>query len=400
MEGHHKEHLMAIKRIGILTGGGDVPGLNPVIKSVVYSATSQPGFEVTGIRRGWGGITHVLPDGSTDREHILPLNRDNTRTADRFGGTFLHTSRTNPSRIKLDSLPLPLRERAAQMKEVEPGVVDMTPMVLENLQRLRIDALVAIGGDDTLSYAAVLDRHGFPVVAVPKTMDNDVQNTEYCIGFSTALTRAVDAITRQRTTIGSHERIGIFRIFGRDSGFTAWYTAYATSIRCCIPEVPFDLDRLIAVLLEDKRNNPSRYALVVLSEGATWKDRDVEEHGKPDAFGHRKKISIAEAFSKEVQERAGEDTVVSDLTYDLRSGEPDFLDKTIATTFANLAFELIASGSTGRMVGIRNGCYTDSAIPDPQLGPRKVDSDTMYNVERFRPHYGGKKGLPIFMTRV
>jgi 6-phosphofructokinase 1 len=391
---------MTLKRIGILTGGGDVPGLNPVIKSVVYSASSHAGFEVVGIRRGWAGLTYLLPDRSTDRDFILPLNRDNTRTVDRFGGTFLHTSRTKPSRVRLDSVPVALRDRAATMPVVEPGVVDMTPIVLENLQRLELDSLVAIGGDDTLSYASVLDRRGFPVVAVPKTMDNDVQNTEYCIGFSSAMTRAVDAITRQRTTIGSHERIGIFRIFGRDAGFTALYTAFATSIRCCIPEVPFDLDRLLELLIADKKTNPSRYALVVLAEGASWAGSTVKEYGEPDAYGHRKKVNIAEAFSDEVQKRTGEETIVSDLTYDLRSGEPDFLDKLIATNFASMAFELIASGGHGRMVGIRNGCYTDSEIPDPMLGPRKVDVESMYNTQRYRPHYSDKHGLPILMTRV
>ncbi len=390
---------MTVKRIGILTGGGDVPGLNSVIKSVVYSATSQPGFEAIGIMRGWAGLTNLLPNGSTDSDYILPLNRENTRKIDRSGGTFLHTSRTNPSRMKLEAIPEPLRTRAASMKSVGPGLVDVTPMVLENLERLRLDCLIPIGGDDTLSYAAILERSGFPVVAVPKTMDNDVQHTEYCIGFSTALTRAVDAISRQRSTIGSHERVGIFRIFGRDAGFTALYTAYVTSVRCCIPEVPFDLDRLIELLLQDKKTNPSRYSLVLLSEGARWIGRTVEEYGEPDAFGHRKKVNVADSFSEQLRRKAGVDSIVSDLTYDLRSGEPDFLDKMIATTFANMAFELIASGSHGRMVGIRNGCYTDSEIPDPKLGPRKVDS-SMYNQDRFRPNYGCKKGLPIFMTRV
>src|SRR3954470_18684617 len=242
---------MANKRIAILTGGGDVPGLNPVIKSVVYTATSKSGCDVVGFRRGWQGLTHLQPDGSSDAEYVLPLNRENTRKVDRQGGTFLHTSRTNPSKMDIKKLPEQLRSRAGKMKEVK-GRYDMTPMVLENLQRLKIDYLIAIGGDDTLSYASVLDKAGFPVVAVPKTMDNDVQNTEYCIGFSTALTRAVEVITRQRTTIGSHERIGIFRIFGRDAGFTALYTAYITAIRCCIPEHAFDLERLANVLVADK----------------------------------------------------------------------------------------------------------------------------------------------------
>jgi 6-phosphofructokinase 1 len=391
---------MANKRIGILTGGGDVPGLNAVIKSVVYSSTAGPGFEVLGLRRGWQGLTHLDPDGSADAEYTLPLDRNNTRTVDRTGGTFLHTSRTNPSRMALDKLPPKLRDRAARMAAVKPGVVDMTPMVLENLQRLKLDYLVAIGGDDTLSYASVLDRAGFPVIAVPKTMDNDVQGTEYCIGFSTALTRAVDAITRQRTTVGSHERIGIFRIFGRDAGFTALYTAYVTSIRCCIPEAPYDLEQLIELLVSDKRNNPSRYALVVMSEGAAWKGYRVQEYGEADAYGHRKKVNVAEAFSDELTKRTGESTVVSDLTYDLRSGNPDFLDKMIATTFATMAFECVASNARGRLMAVQDGKYRDVEIPHTSMGARKVDVATMYNAERYRPNYSSKNGLPIFLTRV
>ncbi len=390
---------MANKRIGILTGGGDVPGLNAVIKSVVYGSSAAGGYEVVGIRRGWKGLTHANLDNGFDSEYILALNRDNTRTIDRSGGTFLHTSRTRPSKIKVDGLPAHLQDKLGRCKEIQPGVVDMTPVVLENLQRLKIDYLLPIGGDDTLSYAATLDAQGFPVVGVPKTMDNDVRNTEYCIGFSTALTRAVDAVSRQRTTVGSHERIGIFRIFGRDAGYTALYTAYVTSIRCCIPEAPFEIEKLVDLLVTDKRNNPSNYALVVLSEGATWKGRQVQEYGEADAYGHRKKVNVAEAFSEEVKRISGNETVVSDLTYDLRSGDPDFLDKMVATTFATMAFECIAQGGHGRMMAIRNGCYTDTDIPDPKLGPRKVDVKTMYNLERYRPSYVEKTGLPVFLTR-
>ena len=226
--------------------------------------------------------------------------------------------------MPVDQVPEHVKPRLGSFREVEPGKVDLTPVVLENLQKLKLDYLLPIGGDDTLSYASVLDGEGFPVVAVPKTMDNDVQNTEYCVGFSTALTRAVDAVRRQRTTIGSHERIGVFRVFGRDAGFTALYTAYVTSIRCCIPEVAFDLEKLIEVLVNDKSLNPSRYSLVIMSEGATWKGREVQEYGPPDDYGHRKKLSIAEAFSDQVKSVAGEDTVVSDLTYDLPQRQPRF----------------------------------------------------------------------------
>lgn len=391
---------MAKKKIGVLTGGGDVPGLNAVIKSVVYGATSTGDFEVVGIRRGWMGLTHANLESGLDPEYFLPLDRENTRTVDRSGGTFLHTSRTKPSKMRVDKLPEHVRTKLGSLKEVEAGVVDLTPVVLENLQKVGIDYLLAIGGDDTLSYASVLDGQGFPVVAVPKTMDNDVRGTEYCIGFSTALTRAVDALRRQRTTAGSHERIGIFRIFGRDAGFTALYTAYVTSIRCCIPESPFDLEKLIDVLVQEKRETPSRYSLVVMSEGATWEGRQVQEYGAADAYGHRKKVNVGEAFADEVNRITGESTLVSDLTYDLRSGSPDFLDKMIAYTFATMAVECISDGASGRMMAIRNGCYTDTEIPDPSLGAKTVDVETMYNADRFRPNYANKTGLPIFLTRV
>jgi 6-phosphofructokinase len=390
---------MAHKRIGILTGGGDVPGLNSVIKGVVYRA-SEIGADVLGIRRGWKGLTYTQCVAGTDPDYILPLDRQNTRTIDRTGGTVLHTSRTNPRKMQVAKLPDWLQAVAGQLKEVKPGIVDLTPVVLKNLEALKIDTLIAIGGDDTLSYATVLDREGFPVIGVPKTMDNDVRNTEYCIGFSTAVTRAEAAISRQRTTIGSHERIGIFRVFGRDAGHTALYTAYVTSLRCCIPEYPFDLDRLLDLLVTDKRNNPSNYSLVILSEGAMWKGGKLSEYGEPDAYGHRKKLSVAEMLSEAIQARLGEETVVSDLTYDLRSGNPDFLDKMVATTFANMAMDCIAEGVHGRMMAIQDGCYVDAEIPNPELGPRPVDVARMYNVERYRPNYSGKNGMPIFLNRL
>ena len=275
----------------------------------------------------------------------------------------------------------------------------MTPQVLKNLEALRIDYLVAIGGDDTLSYAATLDKLGVKVIAIPKTMDNDVRNTEYCIGFSTAISRATEAIERQRTTVGSHERIGIFRIFGRDAGYTALYTAYVTSMRCCIPEHKFDLGKLFDLLIGDKRSNPSNYALVVLSEGADWKGHELKEKGEADAFGHKKKVNVGEELADEVSRQLKEETIVSDLTYDLRSGSPDFVDKMVASTFAGMAVDCIQKNESGKMMAISGGCYAAVAIPDPKLGPRKVDVATMYNVERYRPVYAGKLGLPIFLTR-
>ncbi len=278
-------------------------------------------------------------------------------------------------------------------------VYDVTPAVLRNIQALELDYVVAIGGDDTLSYAAELDRQGTKVIAVPKTMDNDVRNTEYCIGFSTAITRAMDAIERQRTTVGSHERIGIFRVFGRDAGYTALYTAFVTSLRCCIPEYKVNLQHLIEILVDDKHQNPSNYSLVILSEGAEWEGYTVKEYGPADAFGHRKKMSVAEDLSTEITAATGEETVVSDLTYDLRSGSPDFIDRMVAITFAGMAIDAIEAGKSGLMTAIRDGCYTMAPIPDPKLGPRKVDIATMYNTDRYRPRYDGKLGLPIFLIR-
>jgi 6-phosphofructokinase 1 len=274
----------------------------------------------------------------------------------------------------------------------------MTPQVLKNLERLNIDYLVAIGGDDTLSYAAKLDKVGVKVLAIPKTMDNDVRHTEYCIGFSTAITRAMDAITRQRSTVGSHERIGVFRVFGRDAGYTSLYTAYVTSIRCGIPEYKFDLGKMIELLVKEKHENPSNYSLVVLSEGAEWQGHTIREYGEPDAYGHRKKMSVAEDLSDEIKKQSGEETIVSDLTYDLRSGEADFVDKMVATTFGNMALDCILAKKFGVMMAIDNGCYSTVQIPDPALGPRKVDVETMYNTERYRPNYASKAGLPIFLT--
>jgi ATP-dependent phosphofructokinase / diphosphate-dependent phosphofructokinase len=393
---------MSAKRIGILTGGGDVPGLNSVIKSVVYQG-AESGWEVVGIRRGWEGLTHVDLDDPTSRSrYVLPLNRENTRTIDRTGGTYLHSSRTNPT--KMQKLPPVLEGQQFSSKQstkngVTNTVFDVTPAVLRNIEKLGLDYLVAIGGDDTLSYAAELDRQGVKVIAVPKTMDNDVRNTEYCIGFSTAITRAMDAIERQRTTVGSHERIGIFRVFGRDAGYTALYTAYVTSLRCCIPEYKVNLSHLIEILIDDKHNNPSNYSLVVLSEGAEWEGYSVKEYGAADAFGHRKKMSVAEDLSSEIKAATGEETIVSDLTYDLRSGSPDFVDRMVAVTFAGMAMDAVDAGKSGLMTAISSGCYKMVPIPDPKLGPRKVEIGTMYNPERYRPTYHHKLGLPIFLTR-
>jgi 6-phosphofructokinase 1 len=393
---------MGTKRIGILTGGGDVPGLNSVIKTVVYRG-SEIGCEVIGLRRGWEGLTHVnLQDPASRTRYVLPLNRENTRTIDRTGGTYLHSSRTNPSKMKklppvLEGQDFPKVE--STKKGVASTVYDVSKAVLKNIETLGLDYLIAIGGDDTLSYAAALDELGMKVMAVPKTMDNDVRNTEYCIGFSTAITRAMDAIERQRTTVGSHERIGLFRVFGRDAGYTALYTAYVTSTRCCIPEYKVNLEKLIDMLVTDKHNNPSNYSLAILSEGAEWEGYTVKEYGEPDAFGHRKKMSVTEDLSTELKTRAGEETIVSDLTYDLRSGSADFVDRMVASTFAGMAMDAISEGQHGKMTAISNGTFSLVDIPDPKLGSRRVDVENMYNAERYRPRYDHKLGIPIFLTR-
>lgn len=381
--------------IGILTGGGDVPGLNPVIKSVVYGG-SEVRKHVVGIRKGWEGLTYMT--GPDDDTYIRALTRDNTRTIDRSGGTVLHTSRTNPRRVPADKLPKHISKERVKRLPFDGKTYDLTSIVLENLERLKVGCLVAIGGDDTLSFASVLSSQGFPVIAIPKTMDNDVQGTEYCIGFSTAVTRAKQSIGRQRTTIGSHERIGIFRIFGRDAGFTSLYTAYVTSERCLIPEYPFNVDRLCSLLMEDKAINPSNYALIIVSEGAIWKGGELKEVGESDAYGHRKKADIGHALAEEIHQRTGQETMVSDLTYDLRSGEPDSIDQLVSISFANIAVALIAGGVSGKMIAIQNGCYAQVPLPDVSHGARKVNLEKLYNMERYRPNYLSKLGMPLLFS--
>lgn len=389
---------MAVKRIGVLTGGGDVPGLNSAIKAIVEAGLDR-GYEIVGIRRGWEGVTHLnLDDSLSKSRYIMPLNQENTRTIDRTGGTILHTSRTNPAKMK--SIPDHLKGLEFPQKESDKVVTyDVTNQVLKNLEALKIDYLISMGGDDTLSYSSILNNAGVRVVAIPKTMDNDVRNTEYCIGFSTAITRAVDAIQRQRSTVGSHERIGIFRVFGRDAGYTSLYTAYVTFIRCAIPEYKFDLGKMIDLLLQDKRSNPSNYCLVVLSEGAEWEGYSLSEYGEADAFGHRKKANVGEDLGEEIRKHSKQETVISDLTYELRSGEADFIDKMIASTFGNMAVECVEQNKTGLMAAITGGCYQMVPIPESKLGPRKIDVDSMYDTEQYRPRYSNKAGMPVFLTR-
>src|SRR2546426_1898260 len=398
---------MPAKHIGILTGGGDVPGLNAAIKSVYLAAKdrgwTRSGSEdgnVTGILRGWKGAVHMGYDPETAQPtHILPLTDDIVRTVDRYGGTFLHTSRTRPERILLEDLPPRLQRRGDDLARVEgrDDLFDVPDEVIRNLEEFGIDCLVAIGGDDTLGYAHRLNAKGFPVVGIPKTMDNDVRGTEYAIGYKTALTRADEFINRQRTHLASHEMVGVFRIFGRNAGFTALGTAMAISdIRCLIPEHPFELEALCALVEKDYARNRHRYALVICSEGAMWKGGKLEEIGLEDAYGHRRKSNVGEALADTITRLTGLPTRMQDVTYDLRSGNPDAIDKILANTFGTLAAQLIAEGKTGQMVCVQSGVYSHTALPDPAQGARTVDIPTHYDMKRFRPNFTGLLGKPIF----
>jgi 6-phosphofructokinase len=388
--------MAAPRRIGILTGGGDVPGLNAVIKSVVYRATDL-GYEVLGIRRGWEGLTHQRRTSELDSEYVRVLDRINTRTIDRTGGTILHSSRTNPRKMRAQSLPAWLDPKTVAAKQTSDGVYDLTDHVLDTISHLGLTHLVTIGGDDTLSFSSVLYSRGLPLVAIPKTMDNDVNGTEYCIGFSSAITRAKELVNRQRSTLGSHERVGVFRIFGRDAGFTSLYTAYVTSTRCVVPEFAYDLDALAALLKEDHRNNPSRYAIVITAEGAVWQGAQMQDVGEADAFGHKHKANIGEVLANELKARTGIEAVASELTYDLRSGEPDMFDSMVASTYANVAMDLIADGIGGRMTAIRDGKYAHVSLAETAKPPRRVQAD-QWDANRFRPVYAHKLGTPVLLT--
>jgi 6-phosphofructokinase 1 len=395
------------KHIAVLTGGGDVPGLNAAIKSVYTAARDRgwlrPGGEgarVTGILRGWRGAVHLTAAPAPGEERVtIDLTDEVVRTIDRSGGTFLHSSRTRPDRIKEADLPGRLKARRSELKAVagKEGIYDVTDEVIRNLEAAGIEGLVAIGGDDTLGYAHTLSARGFPVVGIPKTMDNDVRGTEYAIGFKTALTRADAFINRQRTHLGSHETVGVFRIFGRNAGFTSLGTAMAISdIRSVIPEQRFDLDALCDAVKADYASNPARYALVIASEGAMWEGGSLEEYGPPDAYGHRKKANVGEMLATEIARRTGLPTRVQDITYDLRSGDPDALDKIVANSFGTLAVELMATGTTDRMLCINRGAYDHCALPASALGARTVDVATYYDAERFRPKFTQGMGRPIF----
>ena len=386
-------------RIGILTGGGDVPGLNPCIKAVVNRAVDS-GHEVVGIRRGWGGLLLVnRDDPATFDKYIIPLDKSNVRIIDRTGGTMLHTSRTNPGKVKPGDVPDFLKDpEHPEAEEADPTPRDFTPHVLRNLEHLKIDRLIPIGGDDTLSYGERLHREGFPVVAIPKTMDNDVYGTDYCIGFSTAVTRSVQFIHQLRTSAGSHERIAVIELFGRNSGETSLISSYLAGVdRALISEVPFDPEKLAALVMEDKRANPSNYAMVTVSEGAHMVGGKVIEFGEADAFGHRKLGGIGELTGQALRKLTGQNTITQSLAYLMRSGAPDALDLMVATNYAHLAVDLIVSGTSGRMVALRDGSYTHVAMSMVTSGVKRVDVDELYDAESYRPKVRHVLGKPMFL---
>ena len=380
--------------IAILTGGGDVPGLNPCIKTLVYRADGE-GIKVIGIKRGWAGLLEYNPDDpSTGPRCTRELNPAEVRTIDRTGGTYLHTSRTNPSAARRKEAPNFLRK---QFKRGE-NVKDFTPHVLKNLEYLKIDGVIPIGGDDTLGFADRLHREGFPVIGIPKTMDNDVFGTDYCIGFSTAVTRSVIFMNALRTPTGSHERIAVIELFGRYCGETTLVSAYLAGVdRAIISEVAFDPKRLAELIMKDKRANPKNYAMIAISEGARMIGGEIFLSGDLDAYGHRRLGGIGEETGAMLKELTGEDVLNQRLSYLMRSGVPDSLDLMVAVNFANMAIDLFLKSVFGRLVALSRGIYTDIPLSTITTGQKRVDVRELYDVEEYRPkirHVGGK---PMFL---
>lgn len=380
-------------RIGILTGGGDVPGLNASIKAVV-NEVAHLGHEVVGIRRGWMGLLHCnLDDPDSFSEFIDPLERDKVRRIDRTGGTVLHTSRTNPAKVKPAAVPDFLKDQA-----VGDGPFDFTPHVLKIVEKLGIDVLIPIGGDDTLSYGLRMHDEGVRVIAIPKTMDNDVHGTDYCIGFSTAVTRGVEFITNLRTSAGSHERIAVVELFGRNSGETSLITAYLAGVdRAIISEVPFDVDALAEMLVRDKKANPSKYALMTISEGARICGGEIHERGTEDAYGHKKLGGVGQVTGELLKEKTGQNIIYQQVGYLMRSGAPDSLDLMVATNYGVMAAQLALEGSSGRMVALRGGTYTDVPISVTREGVKRVDVTELYDAAQYRPKIRHVLGKPMFL---
>lgn len=386
--------------IGILTGGGDVPGLNPAIRAVTIRAIRE-GFRVIGLRRGWKGLVACIRDKKLHQEECFQiLTEEIVNKVGRTGGTFLHTSRTRPSHIPKDDVPDHLQGQYADK------INDLTPEVLANLDFLGIDYLVAIGGDDTLSYGVQLSKKGVKVIAIPKTMDNDVPGTDYCIGFSTCITRTIEMTHSLRTTAGSHERILVIEVFGRYAGFTALLPTMAGAAnRCVIPEYRFGIERLTELLVQDRFTNPSHYSVVLVSEGAMFDEGEmVFESNEKDQYGHRKLGGIGDRVSIRITETSARfnygrkiNVINQRLGYLVRCGNPDAIDSIVPMAFGNLALNLILSGSYGRLVSLRNGRYDDVPIDVVTSIKKVVDIEKYYNCERLRPYYESFEAKPLFI---
>jgi len=390
---------MSKKTIGLLTGGGDVPGLNPCMK-IVVTETLNLGYQVIGIIKGWGGLLNYDINNPGEKDQFFRvLTKDHVRTIDRTGGTFLHTSRTNPQRVKEKDIPEFLKKSSFGHKIDEEGTMDYTDYICKVLETLGIDVMVSIGGDDTLSFAARMNREKYPIVAIPKTMDNDVFGTDYCIGFSTAVTRSVEFITNLRTSIGSHERIGVVELFGRNSGETSLISAYLAHVdRAIISEVPFDIQKLTDFLVKDRHDNPSNYAIMTISEGAVMEGGQIIETGEEDAYGHRKLGGIGEITAMEIKNRSGINIMYQQLAYLMRSGAPDSLDRMVATSFGHLVIQLIMRGEYGKMVAIHAGKYTIVPLEIITAGKKRVDVPAFYDIENYRPRVKDFMGVPMFLS--
>lgn len=385
--------------IAILTGGGDVPGLNPAIRAVTIRANRE-GYKVIGLRRGWAGITELIRDPKFDnRNNYIPLTDDIVNRAGRTGGTFLHTSRTRPSHMAKSSVPDHLKDKYNNEYN------DLTPEVIKNLEWLNVDYLIPIGGDDTLSYGVHLYKKGVNVVAIPKTMDNDVPGTDYCIGFSTCVSRTIQMTNTLRTSAGSHERIMVLEVFGRYAGFTAMLPTMAGSAnRCVIPEYKFDIDRLTQLLVEDRNHNPSRYSIVLVSEGAMFKGGEmIFSDGEKDAYGHAKLGGIGDVVSQKIKELSGKhnggktiNIINQKLGYLVRGGDPDSLDSIVPMAYGNLALDLILKGVHGRIVVLKNGRYDNVPI-DVVTASKKIVKLSDYNTERLRPVYHSFEMKPFLL---
>ncbi len=387
-------------RIGILTGGGDVPGLNPAIRAVTIRANRE-GYEVIGIRRGWAGMIDIHRDEKYDNsKNYSVLTEELVNKTGRTGGTFLHSSRTRPSHVPKINVPEHLRDK------YKDEVNDLTEDVMKNIDFLGLDYLIPIGGDDTLSYGVHLHNQGMKVIAIPKTMDNDVPGTDYCIGFSTCVTRTIELTHMLRTTAGSHERFLVIEVFGRYAGFTALLPTMAGAAnRCVIPEHQFDIDRLTELMVKDRETNPSNYSVVLVSEGAMFEGQDmVFENAEMDMYGHKKLGGIGDIVSSKLKEISPKynngkrvNVINQRLGYIVRCGDPDAIDSIVPMAYGNLALDLILENTSGRLVTLKNGRYDNEHLEVVTSFKKKVDVEKYYNIDRLRPYYKSFESKPLFI---